>query len=86
MDLNKSKIKELCNETVGIVSADFDGKFIAYQCNDFNFKFYNTETKEIDIIKKSCYDDYIWKFYNKEILLVASLDLRGKMKIVPVFK
>jgi hypothetical protein len=42
MDLNKSKIKELCNDAVGIVSADFDGKFIAYQCNDLNLKFYNT--------------------------------------------
>ena len=42
MDLNKSKIKELCIDAVGIVSADFDGKFIAYQCNDLNLKFYNT--------------------------------------------
>lgn len=69
-----------------IVSGDFDGKFIGFQCLDFNYKFYNTETKEIDRVRRNCCQEYIWKFYSKECLLVGGLDIPGKLKVLPVFR
>ena len=44
MDLNNNKnnIKEILVEKSGIISADFDGKFLGYQTKESDFKFFNT--------------------------------------------
>jgi hypothetical protein len=86
MDLVNNSIKELWVGKSPIVSADFDGKFIGFQCLDSSYRFFNTETREIDRVRKNCAEEYIWKFQCPERLLVGGLDLPGKLKVVPVFR
>ena len=58
-----------------IVAGDYDGsKYIGFQCENFCYKFFNVVSKEIDWIRKNLCEDYIWKFFRGDTLLIGSMD------------
>ena len=86
MDLSANTINQVLAEQSIIVSATWDGKFIGFQCKDGSYKFFNTQTGEIDRIRKNCHSEYIHRFHCPETLLAASFDEMGHLKVIPLFK